>query len=93
MKKAYWGYEIKLAKFEDKNGKQWKVTLKIYQSSLKIRGFVKAFLGIVHEWTRRTLNYLMEEIGVKEFTKRAGSLEFGEIGFVYVVELAELGAI
>jgi len=91
--RKYWGYEIKLAKFEDKDGKQWKVTVKIYQNALKIKGFVKSFLGIIHEWTRRTLNYLLQELGAKEFTKRAGSMEFGEIGFVFVVELAEEGTI
>ena len=55
----------------------------------QIKGLVKYYLGVVHHWTVTRLNMLVAEIGLDDFIRRAGKLEFGTEGFEYAVALVE----
>jgi len=85
----YWGYELKLVQFIDRRDRKQTVTAKVYQAASQIKGLVKYYLGVVHHWTVTRLNMLVAEIGLDDFIRRAGKLEFGTEGFEYAVALVE----
>ncbi|MBW2121955.1 MAG: hypothetical protein JRH07_08925 [Deltaproteobacteria bacterium] len=84
-----WRYQRKMVRLVDRHGRTLTVTPGLYRRLLKVKGFVKVYVGIVYEWTAKALKVAYLRLGKGLFMKLAGAMKLGEKAFRLAVMLAE----
>lgn len=84
-----WRFQEKKVKLIDRHNRKLIVTVELYERLIKIKGFVKIYLGVVYVWTARALKIAYVRLGKNVFMKVAGAMKLGIEAFRLAVMLAE----